>query len=601
MHTASINSIGVDRAGRFAVTAADDKTARLWDLATGQQLRVFRLPIGSGAEGVLNAAALSPDGALVALGGLTGPDNGTQAIDLLDRASGRLLQRLPGLPNVATHLAFSADGRLLAAALAVGGVRVFERGAGGRWQLLAAGQAFQRASLSVAFAADGRLLATTEALPSLQLPGEVRLYAPPAGPRLVLLQRHIPPGLKDPFAARFSPDGRRIAVGFQDTTAVDLLDAATLAPIASPDRQALLSDSDHDFRTVAWSADAQRLFAAGRYVQADGSVLLMVWPAGGGAPRPVSLGLTNTVMDLQPLADGRLVFAGADPAWGVLGPDLKPLRLANGQPLFHGPPVFDHRSLQGNVDAFRLAPDGRWLEFLAVSRSTAGSRSRLARFDLSERRLLFPSAAAPGGLAPRRSGLPIAGWEDNGLPTLAGRPLPLMNDESSRSLAVNADGGRFALGSDWGVQLFDRSGRSLWRADVSSQAWLVNLSADGRFVLAALGDGSIRWYRSGDGSEALALFVHPDGRWLLWTPEGFYDASAANADAPVGGASLLGYQLNQGRDREAIFISAAQLSASFYRPDLITARLQGNEAAIVAAVARVGDVRKRLRADALPP
>ena len=155
MHTAIIKRIGVDRAGRYAVTASDDKTARLWDLQTGRQLAVLRVPVGPGHEGKLYAAALSPDGALVALGGFTSPKGQPQAIYLLDRASGRLLQRLPGLPNVAFHLAFSADGRRLAAALGGGGVQVFERGGGGRWQLLAA-DSFDRGSHSVALLCSSR-------------------------------------------------------------------------------------------------------------------------------------------------------------------------------------------------------------------------------------------------------------------------------------------------------------------------------------------------------------------------------------------------------------------------------------------------------------
>ena len=74
MHTATINRIAVDRAGRWAVTASDDKTARIWNLASGQLVRVLRVPLGEGDEGKLYAVALSPDGALVALGGFTQPD-----------------------------------------------------------------------------------------------------------------------------------------------------------------------------------------------------------------------------------------------------------------------------------------------------------------------------------------------------------------------------------------------------------------------------------------------------------------------------------------------------------------------------------------------
>jgi WD40 repeat protein len=226
MHTAPIKRIGVDRAGRWAVTASDDKTARLWNLATGTLERVLRVPVGEGNEGKLYAAALSPDGALVALGGFTDPDGTTKAIDVFDRASGRLLQRLPGLPDVVFHVAFSADGRLLAAALGgANGIRVFAADGQGRWAPVAEDHAYGDDSDSVEFDASGRLLATSR-------DGELRLYAAGQRGRLTPLIRRAAPGGKKPIFARFSPDGRRIAVGFDDSTAVAVLDGASLEPLA---------------------------------------------------------------------------------------------------------------------------------------------------------------------------------------------------------------------------------------------------------------------------------------------------------------------------------------------------------------------------------
>ncbi|MFM9103588.1 MAG: hypothetical protein ACKOPS_20555, partial [Cyanobium sp.] len=188
-------------------------------------------------------------------------------------------------------------------------------------------------------------------------------------------------------------------------------------------------------------------------------------------------------------------------------------------------------------------------------------------------------------------------------PTLAGKPLQLEQYDVSRSLAISADGSAFSLGSEWAVRVFEADGRQRWRTSTPGVAWLVNLSADGRFVVAALGDGSIRWYRSSDGKPALSLFVEPSRdpsvppdrwRWILWTPEGFYDASP-------GGAELFGYHLNNGRDQAGSFISSAQLQQKFFRPDLIARRLAGEEAAIAAAVAEVGDVRTSLSIASLPP
>src|SRR5262245_9889472 len=132
MHTAIIDRIATDAAGRWAVTASHDKTARVWEVARERQLVVLRPPQDVGNEGKLYAVALSPDGAVVAVGGWTGWDwDKETTIYLFDRASGRLLRRLSGLPNVVNHLAFSPNGRWLAASLwGANGVRIFKATSG---------------------------------------------------------------------------------------------------------------------------------------------------------------------------------------------------------------------------------------------------------------------------------------------------------------------------------------------------------------------------------------------------------------------------------------------------------------------------------------
>ena len=125
-HIANISRIATDAAERFAVTASDDKTVRVWSLPDGTLQRVIWLPSGEGDLGKAYAVALSPDGGTIAVGGWTSP-GADENIYLFDRASGALVRRLPGLPDVVFHLAFSPDGRRLAAALAgTSGIRVFD-------------------------------------------------------------------------------------------------------------------------------------------------------------------------------------------------------------------------------------------------------------------------------------------------------------------------------------------------------------------------------------------------------------------------------------------------------------------------------------------
>ncbi len=571
MHTAIIKRFAVDRAGRYGVSASDDKTARVWDLASGRLLQTLRVPMGEDNEGKLYAVTISPDGERVAVGGWTDKTGLSTSVYFFERAGGRLVGRIAALPNVVIHLAWSPDGQRLAIALGeANGIRL--HAARAPYDEIAKDRYYGDSSYSVDFDRSGRLVSTS-------FDGKLRLYD--ADLRLVVPPRALSGGTQ-PICARFSPDGRRIAVGFNDSTAVSVVSGTDLSPLQPMDTGAAGKGS---FNSVTWSADGRRLYAAGRNTLADGQYPVRVFdPADGRqlAAWPVS---TNTVMDLRPLADVRLLFAAQDPAWGIVD--------GNGRIVTRqSPPIPDHR---GNFDGFCLSSGGDRLAFTHETWQQGRWQRQALHFDLRSLRLTRGDTVPTEGLsAPRRDGLEVKGWEDTLTPTLGGRRLQLKNLERSRSLAVAADARHFALGTEWDVRWFDAGGRQQWQKPVPGTAWLVNTSADGRFVVAALADGTIRWYRTQDGSEALALFVHADGRrWVAWTPEGFFAASP-------DGEGLMGYVLNQGRDREAEFVSAGQLREPFYRPDLLARRIDGDEAAVRAAVARVGDVRQLL-ARGLPP
>lgn len=181
--------------------------------------------------------------------------------------------------------------------------------------------------------------------------------------------------------------------------------------------------------------------------------------------------------------------------------------------------------------------------------------------------------------------------------------LALRPYEASRSLAMHSGGKRFLLGTEWYLRYFGAEGRELWRIPTPSIAWGVNIAENAEVAVAAFADGTLRWYRLGEdkGEEVLALFPHPDGkRWVLWNPEGFFDA------AP-GAEDLVGFHLNRGPDAAADFVAAGQLADLFYRPDLVTAYLDGNEKAIAEAKEKGALARFRTRdlgavlASGLPP
>jgi hypothetical protein len=571
MHTGVIERMAVDASGNRLVTASEDKTARVWDLRTGRLLQILRPPIGEGHEGRVHAVALTPDGRTAAVAGWTGFEwDGAISIYLFDVATGAMRGRIGGVPDVVNHLAYSSDGALLAAAMATG-IRVYRTGD----QTVALADDYPTHSYGVEFDSTGRLLATC-------FDGDIRLY----GADLRLQARQTPGGGKRPYLARFSPDGKLIAVGYDDSTQVTVLDGRDLAVRYAPD----VSGIDRgNLLAVGWSARSDRLYAGGTHGEGD-SEPLFEWANAGKGPRTrIAAGATSTIFDIGRLPGGELVITSAEPRWAVIAPD-------GTTRIERGPPIIDSRDQQTD---FRVSADGTRIRFgYRILRS--GRRDPYtAAFDVRGQELTSMATDKGALAAPRTSGLPIVDWRNTTAPTLAGKPLPLNRYETSESLAIAADASRFVLGTSWFVRLYDREGKEIWHRTPGATAWSVNLTADGRFAIAALADGTIRWLAMDDGQERLALLPLPDGqRWIAWTPEGFF-AAAPGAEAPAGYHP--GYHLNQGRDHAADFVGLDQLAGLFHRPDLVaTALAPDGPSRIQAALKRIGDARAAL-ADGLPP
>jgi WD40 repeat protein len=534
MDTGTIWRIATDREGRWVATASEDKTVRIWELPAGTLRNVLRPPIGSGNEGKLYALDVSPDGTKVAAAGWTTAGDRDQGAYLFDRASGRLLRRLTGAPNVIKHLGFSPDGRWLAAALGAGhGVMIWSLASD---QPALHSPSYGADSLQLDWAPDGRLVTSA-------LDGQIRLYRIVES-QLVELAKVTAPGGRQPVGVSFAPGGNQIAIAYADSPKVDVLDGLTLQRVFSAETRDL---GAQPLVNVAWAADGRSLYAAGAAGR-QGRRIVRHWPdEGRGSPRD-TLTLADSVMGLAALPQGGLLVAGAGPEWGEVGEDerWRPLGVRAS---------LDFRD-SASSGALLVSADARALQFP----STAGGREPW-RFDLANR-LLHPGADA-GLRAALTKALPVSDWAGTSHPRLGSKPLPLQAGETAFSLAVKPDARGFALGTQWSLRQFDALGQLVWSQSAPAPVWAVNIPARGNIVVAAYGDGTLRWHRQADGEELLALFIHADHRrWVLWTPSGYYDASP-------GGEELIGWHLNRGPADSADFFPVARFRERFNRPDVI--------------------------------
>jgi len=550
MHTAMIKAVSVDAAGRWLVTASEDKTVRVWDLAgSGDEggrvkgpapTRVLRPSIGPGNEGKLFAVAISPDGGTIACGGWTGWDwRKSTSIYLFDRATGRMLKRLDGFPDVIKALRYSQDGKRLAVALGAGeGVYLLNTA---DWKLAGADKAYGNDCYGLDFDREGRLVTAS-------WDGLVRLY----DGNFQLAAKGKAPNGERPYSVAFSGDGSKVAVGCDDSRKVAVLSGNDLTPLYIPPGGA---DNGSLF-SVAWSPDGAALYAGGSY-RNDRKYLVRRWEDGGrGAFSDIPVAGGN-IMQLVTLPGGAVAYAAAGPEIGVAA-------TVAASALTFGPSVIDHRD-----GKLLLSHDGSSIGFGYGGGNTA------AHFSVTERSLK-QGGGQDGTAAPVTDlpGLRVTDWQNGTAPLLNGKPLKLDQHETVRTLAMSKERGLFVLGTDWNLRCFDRHGRQLWCSAAPGNAWQVNVAGNGKVAVAAFGDGTIRWYRLRDGKELLAFFPHTDRkRWVLWTPSGYYDAS-------VGGEELAGWQLNGGSAAQsADFFPVSRFRSVFCRPEIVSRLLQSPDEA----------------------
>src|SRR4030042_1396329 len=455
-----------------------------------------------------------------------------KTVRLWELSTGRLLTIL--------RLAYSKDGRFLVVGMEKkGGIRIYNTS---DYSIAGEDRDYGDAIYGVDFDGSGRLVIVSK-------DGFIRLYG---SDFKLITKRKAPDGFR-PARVRFSPDGSSIAVTFFDDPMLkgklDVLSGKDLSHQYSPDIRGIAKGF---FGSVCWSLDGKFFYAGkGPWVP----FIIRKWKEGGKGEYKDFAAAEHYLTDLLPLTDGGVAFSSAFPSFGIFDTNDKKI-------VDVSPPIADYRWAPKE---FLVSKNGDKIKFCYERFGKSPARFSVIERSIKTNPALELDLWPPVTQAP---GLNITDWDTTTNPKLNGKPLKFWVDDFSRSLAISPEKDTFLIGSKFFLYLFDRQGNHKWVVRLPGETFAVNISPDGRFALAALGDGTLRWYRMQDGKELLALFPHRDKkRWVLWTPSGYYDASP-------GAEELIGWHVNNGPDQAADFFPSSKFRAAYYRPDVVAKILE---------------------------
>ncbi len=566
-HSAPVRRIDVDAARGVAVTASDDRTARVWDLASGELRHVLR-PFAFGAEGGrVYGAAIHPSRPWVAVGGTTGGEGRAHAIYLFDLDNGALLQTIDARAGDVRKLVWSRDGTVLLAgysgsdgfkAFATDGKPLIEESFGGP----VFGMSVSASGLAAVVSLDGSL----------------RLYQARAGAVAPLATVAL--GQRRAAAVGFSPDGKSLAVAFADSTAPSAGKERSHEPIEIFDVESRRSVATlpaipvfgGDLRVLAWSADGRSIFAGGTAYSQDFSFPVAQYDVAARSATSVTAVAGDSVTDLVALPGGGVAYSSFDGSWGTLSAGRVAQRAA--------PKVGSVRG--DSPEDLELSADARAVRW--------GMKSAGGGLGFQFERRQFSAKPGKALRAPETSFSFFARPSDwnlaQGQPSVAGKRVPLSLGERSRALVVLRSSQSAVLGTNRALVKLNDRGEVQWRSAVDTEIRAVNASEDGRLVVSAMTDGTLRWWRANDGVLLLTLLVQADGRWVLWTPSGYYDASA-------GADRLVGWAVGKSPQQPMDFYSLNRFRDRFNRPDVIDTVLDTLDEKLALETLRTRDVAAR--------
>ncbi len=518
-HTLSVSSAAFSPDGMRIVSGSMDKTARIWDAATGKQLLVL-----NGHQAGIWTAVFSPDGTRV----LTAAEDNTARI--WDAKTGAQIAVLSGHSEKVTSAAFSSDGKRIVTSSFDKTARVWDATT---FQQIGVLIGHDNTVQTAAFSPDGSRIVTASDDTT------ARIWDAASYRQIAVLSGHQ----NAVYSAVFSPDGTRVATGSDDDTA-RVWDVSTTKQIAvmqghgdyvntvafSPDgtkiltasadktariwdaatgaQLAVLEGHEDYVNTAVYSSDGKRIVTASR----DQTV--RVWTVSEGTALAVMRGHDNWLFSAEFSADGtRVITASQD----------KTVRIWNAA---SGAPLMTLSGHDAAVWAASFSPDGK--------RIVTGSEDRTARiWDAATGKQLMVLSGHGNWVmdavfSPDGSRIATASWDQTARiwDATSGKLIRVLSGHSGvvDTAAFSPDGTKIITASrDGTARIWDAStGNALVTlTGHDGGVYSAAFSADGKRVVTASQDRTARIWDAATGTQIMELQGHEDAVWwAAFSPDG---------------------------------------------------------------------------------
>jgi WD40 repeat protein len=554
-HTALIKDIIVTKSGDI-ISASDDKTIRVWDSVSGKEKRKILGQIGAGNQGKIYAIALSPNEEFLAVGGFINSGNG-ERIRIYNYKTGKLLKVLKSHANAVLDLSFSKDGKYLIS------------GAGGFTAKIWSTKSFKLLdtitfhkrevyAVKIIKKANGYFAITAG------FDNKIALYN--------MQTREVIKSDKKSYKLY------SLAVSKEHISVCAIGDEIQIYDYNLNPIQTIHSETIPT--GLAYILDGEFLIAgAGSY-----PYNINIYSANRGYKKIQSFKRhKNLVMAVAFLDKYRAISGGGENfeiyIWDIATAKVKTKIEGVGKCVWSvgvdGDSIAwgNHSNYQSHNSRGELQKSINLKNF-SITNSINKKFKRI-----STKNIAYSLSHRSGG---------DYGYSDAVLDIKKGSKIIASIVRDSTNGYGHYCYGFYkdyiiSGGSNGMLKIYNLKGEEI--ADLvghTGEVW--SIAIDGDRLVSGSSDQTIKvWDLSKIKKQMhpqLNLFVSKDNEWIVWTPEGYFNASKK-------GMSYLYFHLNQGANKEALAISMQKLYDHFFRPDLIKLKLLGKEQAYKKAVGKL--------------